>query len=579
MKIVITGAGIVSSLGFGQQATLHALLHEQSGIAAPVYLPTAHREHPVGEVQASNESLAVRLGITETLSRTALLGVAAVREALSQADIRELSQTAFISGTTVGGMDHTERYWREKESCASSVVELHTAGSSTEQIARQVGTFAMTGTISTACSSALNAVIAACNLIRSGQYRQVVAGGAESLSLFHFNGFRALQILSDEVCRPFSANRKGLNLGEGAAYVIVETEDSALQRKAPILAYINGYGNACDAFHQTASSDDGEGAFLAMQQALSMAHIEPSQVDYINAHGTGTPNNDSSETAAMRRLFGEIVPPFSSTKAFTGHATSAAGGIELVISLLALQHGFIPANLHFQQAMENGMTPVRQTEQKILRNVLCNSFGFGGNDSSLLLAKEGQDLSAALEDNTYTVLADVIATEEADYKRYISPMQARRLSPMLRQLVFAAYSALEQAQDIVPDAIITGTDLGCIAYSVSLLNQLTEEGEDALSPTLFMQSTHNTPSSLIAILTRNHGYNCTWSHGARSYEQALHDAQTQIQLGLIRSALVLGFEENDDTWQSLEHSAGISHTPQARATLIVNLKSPLSNVK
>ena len=167
MKIVITGAGIVSSLGFGQQATLHALLHEQSGIAAPVYLPTAHREHPVGEVQASNESLAVRLGITETLSRTALLGVAAVREALSHAAIHDLTPVAFISGTTVGGMDHTERYWREKESCASSVVELHTAGSSTEQIARQVGTFAMTGTISTACSSALNPVIAACNLFLS----------------------------------------------------------------------------------------------------------------------------------------------------------------------------------------------------------------------------------------------------------------------------------------------------------------------------------------------------------------------------------------------------------------------------
>ena len=509
MKIVITGAGIVSSLGFGQQATLHALLHEQSGVAAPVYLPTGHKEHPVGEVQASNESLAVRLGITETLSRTALLGVAAVREALSQADIRELSQTAFISGTTVGGMDHTERYWSEKSNvnCQTSIVQCHTAGSSTEQIARQVGIFAMTGTISTACSSALNAVIAACNLIRSGQYRQVVAGGAESLSLFHFNGFRALQILSDEVCRPFSANRKGLNLGEGAAYVVVETEDSALQRKAPILAYINGYGNACDAFHQTASSDDGEGAYLAMQQALSMAHIEPAQVDYINAHGTGTPNNDSSETAAMRRLFGEIVPPFSSTKAFTGHATSAAGGIELVISLLALQHGFI--------TMENGMMPVCQTERKVLRNVLCNSFGFGGNDSSLLLAKEGQDLSATLENNTYTILADVTATEEADYKRYISPMQARRLSPMLRQLVFAAYSALEQAQGIVPDAIITGTDLGCIAYSVSLLNQLTEEGEDALSPTLFMQSTHNTPSSLIAILTRDPTRTDSFSLGTR----------------------------------------------------------------
>ena len=570
MKIVITGVGIVSALGFGREATLHALLQEQSGVAAPVYLPTAHKEHPVGEVQATNAELARRLGVTEPMSRTSLLGLTAVREALQDAHVDDVRSMAFISGTTVGGMDHTERFWNEKENYATSIVALHSAGSSTEQIAREVGAFAAVSTVSTACSSALNAIIAACNLLRTGQYHQVLAGGAESLSRFHFNGFRALQILSDEVCRPFSANRKGLNLGEGAAYVVVETEESALQRQAPILAYINGYGNACDAYHQTASSDDGEGAYLAMQQALTMAHMAPSQVDYINAHGTGTPNNDSSETEAMRRLFGESIPPFSSTKGFTGHATSAAGSIELVISLLAMQHGFIPANLHWQQPMENGLQPVCHTAHKTLQHVLCNSFGFGGNDSSLLIAQEGQELSTALSNNLCTVLAGVRATEEADYKRYISPMQARRLSPMLRQLVFAAYQAIDQAQGITPDAVITGTDLGCIAYSVSLLNQLTNENEDALSPTLFMQSTHNTPSSLIAILTRNHGYNCTWSHGAQSYEHALHDARTQLQLGLIRSALVLGFEEIDDTWQSLETAAGISHTPIARATFITN---------
>lgn len=572
MKIVITGAGIVSALGFGKEATFRALLRDRSKVGTPVGLTTEHREHPVGEVPAWNADLAERTGVTEPMCRTSLLGLTAVREALQEAHIDDVHSMAFISGTTVGGMDHTERYWSEKENHAASIVSLHSAGSSTEQIARQVGSFAAVSTVSTACSSALNAVIAACNLLRTGQFTQVLAGGAESLSLFHFNGFRALHILSDELCRPFSANRKGLNLGEGAAYVVVETEESALQRQAPILAYINGYGNACDAFHQTASSEDGEGAYLAMQQALTMAQIAPSEIDYINAHGTGTPNNDASETNAMRRLFGENIPPFSSTKAYTGHATSAAGSIELVISILAMQYGFLPANLHWQEPMENGMLPIRQMEQKNLRHILCNSFGFGGNDSSLLIGREGRELSTTCDQTAPTVLADVTATPEADYKRYISPMQARRLSPMLRQLVFAAYQAIEEAQGITPDAIITGTDLGCIAYSVSLLNQLTLENEDALSPTLFMQSTHNTPSSLIAILTHNHGYNCTWSHGLQSYAHALHDAKTQLQLGLIRSALVLGFEEVDPTWQSLESTAGTSHTPMARATIIVNCK-------
>jgi len=570
MKIVITGAGIVSSLGFGKEATLRALLDERSGVSVPEIMETAHTEHPVGEVKAPNAELALRLDLLadEVLSRTSLLGLFAAREALDQAAVTDVHRMAFISGTTVGGMDHTERYWMDREQNAKRIVELHTAGSSTELIARHIGEFACVTTISTACSSALNAVIAACDMLRTGQYTQALVGGAESLSRFHFNGFRSLQILSTEACRPFSADRQGLNLGEGAAYLVVETEESAISRKAPILAYINGYGNACDAFHQTASSDNGEGAYRAMQQALQMTHLPAAEVDYINAHGTGTPNNDISETTAMQRVFGDALPAFSSTKAFTGHATSAAGSIELVISLLALQNDFLPANLNWQSPMENGLVPVLHTTPMQLQHVLCNSFGFGGNDSSLLLGKEGRALTEQNEPTLYQVLADIEPAEDADYKQYMSPLQARRLTPALRRLVIAAYQALETSPDIPIDAIITGTDLGCICYSVALLDQLMQEGEDALKPTLFMQSTHNTPSSLIAIQLHNNGYNCTYSHGKNSYTDALHDAKTQIQLGSIRTALVLGFEEVDEAWQQLEQSAGSGHTMQARATLI-----------
>lgn len=570
MKIVITGAGIVSSLGFGKEATLRALLNEQSGISMPEILSTSHTEHPVGEVKQTTCELSARLAIPvgEVLSRTSLLGLCAAREALTEAAITDVRTMAFVNGTTVGGMDHTEQCWSDKEREAQSVVDLHTAGSSTEQMARHIGSFAYTTTISTACSSALNSVIAACNMLRTGQYRQALVGGAESLSRFHFNGFRSLQILSTDVCRPFSADRQGLNLGEGAAYLVIETEESAKERKVPILAYIAGYGNACDAFHQTASSDNGEGAFLAMQQALKMAQLSAGEVDYINAHGTGTPNNDVSETTAMKRVFGNHLPAFSSTKSFTGHATSAAGSIELVISLLALQHDFLPANLNWQLPMENGLTPVLHTTPKELRHVLCNSFGFGGNDSSMLLSKEAHSLSEQTQPVEVRLLADVSADADADYKQYISPLQARRLTPALRLLVYAAYKALEEAHCECTDAIITGTDLGCICYSVSLLDQLTQEGEDALKPTLFMQSTHNTPSSLIAIQMHDNGYNCTYSQGMHSYEDALLDAKTQIRLGCIRTALVLGFEEVDDTWQQLEVSAGTEHTLMARATVL-----------
>ena len=570
MRIAITGIGIVSALGFGKEATIDALLHEQSGIVAPVILPTQHRECPVGEVRLSDEALKARLGLSADtiIPRTSLLGVAAAREALSDAGVNSTQNIPFINGTTVGGMDITEQCWREREANAETIVSHHTAGASTEAITAQIGSFASQQTISTACSSALNAVMAGCNMLRTGECTQVLAGGAESLSLFHFNGFRALQILSDDVCRPFAATRKGLNLGEGAAYVLIETEESALQRCAHIYGYIAGYGNACDAYHQTASSEDGEGAYRAMQQALNMAHVEPAAVDYINAHGTATPNNDASEYAAMRRLFGEQMPAYSSTKAFTGHTTSAAGSIELVLSLMAMQQGFVPANLNLDTPMPEAAAPIQHTLHKNLRFVLCNSFGFGGNDSSVLLSKNAANLPEATDNLHVQPSADVCLIEPADYKPYIPAMQARRLTPALRQLVVAARQALEQAGLDIPDAIITGTDLGCICYSVGLLNQLTDEGEDALSPTLFMQSTHNTPSSLIAILLHTHGYNCTYSHGAMSYEQAMADARRQISLGLINNALVLAFDEDDSTWQALMQQAGKQYAPIIRATVI-----------
>ena len=187
-------------------------------------------------------------------------------------------------------------------------------------------------------------------------------------------------ILDHEQCCPFDRDRAGLNLGEGAAYLVLETEASVKKRGVKPLCVLSGYGNACDAFHQTASSPEGEGAYLAMQEALQLAGLKPEDIQYINAHGTGTPNNDESESHAIQRVFGEHLPPVSSTKSFTGHTTSASGSIEAVFCMLALQYQFLLPNLNWHTPMENGIVPVMTQEpQGEIRHILSNAFGFGGN--------------------------------------------------------------------------------------------------------------------------------------------------------------------------------------------------------
>ena len=386
-KVVITGMGVVSALGIGAEANLSALLRGESGVRAVRYLPTEHREFPVGEVPMSGEELRQRLSLPSGIySRTHLLGVLALREALEQSKLLQQNALVLISGTTVGGMDVTEHYFPAPQPAGR---DIHDCGASTNEIADYFGCFDYTMTTSTACSSAMNALIMGKLLIESGERDVVVAGGSEALSLFHLNGFKSLMILDRERCRPFDQTRAGLNLGEGAAYLVLESETSALQRGAEILGVLSGGGNACDAHHQTASSEDGEGAYLAMTQAVSDAGVSPSDIGYVNAHGTGTPNNDASESAALRRVFGEKLPPVSSTKSYTGHTTSASGSIEAVFCLLAMREGFLPYQSEYQNFDEQCIVPVsgKECPRVSLRHVMCNAFGFGGNDSSIILSR------------------------------------------------------------------------------------------------------------------------------------------------------------------------------------------------
>jgi 3-oxoacyl-[acyl-carrier-protein] synthase-1 len=223
-------------------------------------------------------------------------------------------------------------------------------------------------------------------LIRHGLLDRALAGGNDAMSKFTLNGFNTLMILDKHPCKPFDKNRMGLNLGEGAAFLVLESE-KALGNRSPICELI-GFANANDAYHQTASSPEGYGPFLSMSKALETAGLKPGSIDYINAHGTGTDNNDLTEGIAIERIFGDNIPPVSSTKPFTGHTLGAAGAVEAVISILSLQHQNIYPNLNYKDKIEElKFEPVRELRTGIkLENVLSNSFGFGGNDSTLIFS-------------------------------------------------------------------------------------------------------------------------------------------------------------------------------------------------
>ena len=547
MKIIITGVGIISAIGNNAQEVLASLRQEKSGVAEMQFLPTVHSDLPAGEVKLSNAQLKELIGVPadKEVSRTTLMGAYAINQALADAgiDASGNKRIAIVNGTTVGGMDITERYFakmKTDDSCLC-ILDHHDCGSSSNEIAWLAGIEGDVCTISTACSSALNAVMVGAEMLRNHEADIVIAGGSESLSVFHVNGFNSLMILDKERCKPFDAFRSGINLGEGAAYLVLQREDaeSAVSAKA----YIAGYANACDAFHQTASSDEGIGATLAMQGALDSAGMTADQIDYINAHGTGTVNNDFTESIAIKKVFGDNLPYVSSTKAFTGHTTSASGSIELVIGLLAMEHQFVPSNLGWSSAMEGGVVPSVGNKACVIDNFMCNSFGFGGNDTSLILSRHKVDMPEAgssesieVELVSESVIDDVVDLK--DYKDFISPMEARRMGKLMKAAVLTSMRALRDAGIEEPDAIITATAYGMTENSERFLQDIVDNGEMLLKPTWFMQSTHNTIGSSIAIRLGCHGYNITYSQGADSWPWAIRDAERLIKSGKVKTVLV-----------------------------------------
>jgi 3-oxoacyl-[acyl-carrier-protein] synthase-1 len=394
--VYVAGVGVISAIGNNVTENLEAFELEEAGMGEITLLDTIHsKKLPVAEVKLNNNELSELAGISPGISRTALLSLIAAKEALADADIKDLDflRTGFVSANTVGGMDKSEDFFIDfiKDNSKGKLKNVydHECGSMTEIAARELGLNDFITTVSTACSSSANAIFFGARLIKNNILDVVVAGGTDALTKFTLNGFNTLMILDKEFCKPFDEHREGLNLGEGAGYVVLVSEKIAKTLKKELYCKLSGYNNSNDAYHQTASSPDGTGSYLAMKGALEKSNLKPSDIDYINLHGTGTSNNDSAEGTAINRLFDPVYPLMSSTKSFTGHTLGASGGIEAVFSVLSIKHGIVYPNLRFKTRMkEFPFEPQKRfLKGEKINNVLSNSFGFGGNCTSLIFSK------------------------------------------------------------------------------------------------------------------------------------------------------------------------------------------------
>ncbi len=402
-RIFVNGIGAISAAGNNVAGIVSALSEGKSFIAPVTRFETAIQS-PAGEVQVSDKELKRFLEINENeiISRTALLALTAIDEAvndylqrsgLESADaFGNGCRVAFISGTSVGGMDLSEVFWAGRVAGMTDgnveMLKMHDPGAVTSAIASKLGGRGicpdMISTISTACSAAGNAIMLGARMIQAGQCDVAIVGGTDALCKFTMNGFNSLRILDPQVCRPFDESRVGLNLGEGAGYLILTSEDTA--------AYcsVSGWGNANEAYHQTASTPEGIGPGMSMTKALECSGLKPSDIDFVNTHGTGTQVNDQAESNAMLRIFEGNVPPFSSLKGYFGHTLGASEGIEAALVCKAIDSqdvSFMHSCGFSTPISETGLVPYDGSVKVAPRNIMSSAFGFSGNCVSLIFSK------------------------------------------------------------------------------------------------------------------------------------------------------------------------------------------------
>jgi 3-oxoacyl-[acyl-carrier-protein] synthase II len=397
-RVVVTGMGIVTSLGIGKEEFWQSIINGKSGISKVSSFDTSeHRCHNAGEVKNFNPEDFIPKRKSQFLGRTSQLAIAATSLAIKDSRIsrRKLDKQrmgVFI-GTTMGEkpLEETIDVWVEKgiDGLSKTKVLQSTANNIPANVAIHFKLEGPNYLIPTACAAGNYAIGYGFDFIKRGDLDYAIVGGADAFSKLAFTGFQRVYAMAPEKCMPFDKNRKGMLVGEGAAILLLESLDSALQRNAEIYAEIPGYGISCDAYHMTASKV--EGIEKAISKALKYTRTNKEEVDYINAHGTGTPGNDKTECSAIKKVFQERYKsiPVTSLKSMLGHTMGAASAIEALACCLTVKENIIPPTMNFESPdpeCDIDCVPNRAKVKKV--NVaLNNGFAFGGNNSCLVVQK------------------------------------------------------------------------------------------------------------------------------------------------------------------------------------------------
>jgi 3-oxoacyl-[acyl-carrier-protein] synthase II len=396
-RVVISGMGIFCSIGRNVEEFLQSLEEGKIGIGPITLFDTSKYPSKIGaEIRDYESEEFFSKKDLKRLSRTDQFALVAAEEAIKDSGIQSFpaEQVGICLGAGAGGMSEAEIYHREillEGKSNPSLLLPFIPSFTTGRVAEQFGFSGPKATVTTACSSSATSIGYGADLIRSGKAQAVLCGGSDALSELIFGGFNSLKAMDPSPCRPFDRRRAGMSLGEGAGILVLESVEAAVKRGAKIYAEFLGYGIGGEAYHITSPEPTGTAEARIIEQAIEESGIEPSEVDYINAHGTGTPLNDKVETLSIKKVFGERIYsiPVSSIKSMVGHCLGSAGAIEAVASILSIMHGFVPPTVNHQEGDEDcdlDYVPgkPRQMEVKV---VLSNSFAFGGNCTTLVFGK------------------------------------------------------------------------------------------------------------------------------------------------------------------------------------------------
>lgn len=594
---VITGLGLIAAPGLGVSVNWNAIRSGISGLKTLTLF--ASPRYGLGLAGEAPHDLRA-LGAPSRGSRSDQLGWLAAREAVTAAgiDFANCAERAgVVLGCSVGGSFDSERFLTsliKHGQMRPRSTRFHECSHVVDLVADEFGLLGPSLAVATACSSGALAIATAAEMILAGEADVMLAGGADSLSRMTWGGFHSLLLVDTAGCRPFDAARAGTSLGEGAGVLVLEAEASARRRGAKILARLSGWGASCDAHHATAPHPEGAGAVAAMRAALRRAGLEASAVDYVNAHGTGTRDNDLVEAKALKTVFGGRVPPVSSTKRIFGHALAASGAIEAVVCVKALRHQEIPPNPGFSTLDPAiGLEPVTVLRKAPLIHVMSNSFGFGGNNVVLIFSEpDAPSLTRAPRPGPFVVTGlGVVGPEAASLREIepplppgtvtahscgpladaalLSPSQRRRLCRLVQMALIAARRCHPPSPCGVPPlggpdtrppeggppnptppgaaaarlAVAMGTGFGCLAEGAVFIENFISKDEQEPMPSRFPGSVHNAAAAQIAIELGARALNSAPTAGEISFESALWQGMSQLAVGEADAALVGAVDE------------------------------------